>query len=901
MTTAPTVSARPRVWSGVAVWLCGGASGFATLWWLVVVLAGPIGPTMIGWLLAPMCCLAAAVLCWQTGRTPDVADAARMFWRRAGTALATFAVSMVSRFADSVNPDLTMTSRITMVSAVAHGVGVIMLVYPLLRLPLGTRSRGSRLALWLDLGTVVLASAVFLWYFVMRNFDVATDTPTAAASVALMVAGLTGVFVVTKVALTGTATLDRRGLMLLAAALATGGLGSAFTPLLDHAGIVYVDTGLIVVPVCVLLIALGARLQAVGGGRGAADRARRRFSTLPYVAVAATDGLLLATVHGGRPADRLIVAIGAVALTVLVVIRQLSAFRENDRLLTRLDAGLLELRRHEQRFRSLVQNSTDVVSIMGPDGRLSYISPAVRAVLGREPEELIGVDNEGLMHPDDLPMMAERLAGIAGTPGGTVTVQMRLRHADATWRWFEMTSANQLHDPAVGGIVNNGRDITESRQFQERLSYEASHDVLTGLANRALFGERIARSVGNPTPGHRMSVILVDLDDFKTVNDTLGHAVGDALLVAVAGWMRDNVRGTDVVARLGGDEFAILLEDLSAAGVEEVVNRITAAMREPVLAEGHVLTVRASFGIVDGGTGDDAGDLLRQADIAMYEAKERGEGSFKRYRPGMEARGAERNRIAAELRTALAEDQLRLHYQPVVTLPAGSLSGVEALIRWQHPDRGLLSPGDFIPAAEATGLIVSVGRWVLREACRQTAAWHARFGDHAPATVSVNVSARQLQDARFAAEVAGALRDSGLPAHRLTIEITESTAVGGGSTAETLGRLRELGVRLSLDDFGTGQSTLSLLAECPVDQIKLDRSFAPVPGPDIIATAVLQLARALGVEAVAEGVETPEQADHLRSLGYEQAQGFHFARPMAPGDIAAAIEARLPQARTTAA
>jgi EAL domain-containing protein (putative c-di-GMP-specific phosphodiesterase class I) len=320
-----------------------------------------------------------------------------------------------------------------------------------------------------------------------------------------------------------------------------------------------------------------------------------------------------------------------------------------------------------------------------------------------------------------------------------------------------------------------------------------------------------------------------------------------------------------------------------------------------VLADGHVLTVRASFGIVEGAAGDDAGDLLRRADIAMYEAKERGDGGFQRYRPGMEARGAERTRVAAELRTALAEDQLRLHYQPVVTLPEGALTGVEALVRWQHPEHGLIGPGDFVPAAEATGLIVPLGRWVLREACRQTAAWLTAYGDHAPATVSVNVAARQLQDIGFAIDVADALRDSGLPAHRLTIEITESTALGGGATAETLRHLRELGVRISLDDFGTGQSTLTLLAECPVDQIKLDRSFAPVPGPDVIATAVVQLARVLGVEAVAEGVETSEQAARLRALGYEQAQGFHFARPMAPTDIADAIETRLPERRPAVA
>jgi EAL domain-containing protein (putative c-di-GMP-specific phosphodiesterase class I) len=289
-----------------------------------------------------------------------------------------------------------------------------------------------------------------------------------------------------------------------------------------------------------------------------------------------------------------------------------------------------------------------------------------------------------------------------------------------------------------------------------------------------------------------------------------------------------------------------------------------------------------------------AGDLLRSADIAMYEAKARGDGSWQHYEVGMQARGVERERWAAELRRAVLADELRLHYQPVVTLPCGELTGVEALIRWQHPERGLIGPGDFIPAAEETGLIVQVGGWVLREACRQAVAWRQEHRERAPATMSVNVSARQLQEASFADDVADALRDTGLEARRLTIEITESTAVGGLATTDTLTRLRAMGVRLALDDFGTGQSTLSLLANCPVDQIKLDRSFVPQADHDVIATAVLQLARGLGVEAVAEGVETAAQAERLSAMGYERAQGYHFARPMPADALGASLAAAAP-------
>jgi EAL domain-containing protein (putative c-di-GMP-specific phosphodiesterase class I) len=269
----------------------------------------------------------------------------------------------------------------------------------------------------------------------------------------------------------------------------------------------------------------------------------------------------------------------------------------------------------------------------------------------------------------------------------------------------------------------------------------------------------------------------------------------------------------------------------------------------------------------------------------MYEAKARGEGGWQHYELGMQARGVERARWAAELRRAVADGELRLFYQPVVALPCGALTGVEALIRWQHPQHGLIGPAGFIPAAEETGLIVDVGLWVLREACRQGAAWRREYPDRAPQSVSVNASARQLREESFADVVAGALRDSGLEAQRLTIEITESTAVGGRGTTETLARLRALGVRLSLDDFGTGQSTLSLLADCRVDQIKLDRSFVPDADSDVIATAVLQLARGIGVEAVAEGVETAAQAERLSLIGYQRAQGYHFARPMPAEDF----------------
>lgn len=633
----------------------------------------------------------------------------------------------------------------------------------------------------------------------------------------------------------------------------------------------YVDFSVPVVLLGLVVIALGARRLA--GGRPAG---RGRYNPLPYLIVVATGVLPVAAIMENR-SDKLVLTVAALLVTALVILRQMVALRENDRLLA-------ELGDQERRFRLLVQNSTDVVTITEPDGTVRYVNPAVRRLLGAEPDALVGNNISHRFHPDDRPILADRVGFVARNPGATATYRVRVGHADGSWRWIEIVSANLRHEPGVGGIVSSSRDITGTHEVPEPAGHDGGRDALTGLANREVFGERVRAGLAGADPGRRLSIALIDLDDFTSVNDTFGRHVGDGLLVTAAQRMRSNVRHTDTVARLGRDEFAILLDGLNSEDVDGVLGRIAEALLEPVVIEGHLLSVQASFGVVDGRAGDDAADLLRRADVAVNDAKERGEGGLERYRPAMN-RGTALLRQAAELRAALAGDQLVVHYQPVVTLPCGRITGVEALVRWQHPERGLLGPGAFVEAAERTGLIVALGRWVLREATRQAAAWMRAYGVHAPGSVSVNVSAWQLRDAAFASEVAAALRDSGLPAHRLTIEITESTAVGGGATRGTLRALRGLGVRLSLDDFGTGASTLSLLATCPVDQIKLDRSFTPVPGPDAIATAVLQLANAFGLEAVAEGVETPAQAEKLERLGYVRAQGYLFARPMSPGQL----------------
>jgi diguanylate cyclase (GGDEF)-like protein len=382
-------------------------------------------------------------------------------------------------------------------------------------------------------------------------------------------------------------------------------------------------------------------------------------------------------------------------------------------------------------------------------------------------------------------------------------------------------------------------------------------------------------------------VALIDLDDFKEVNDTLGHEVGDLLLVAVAQRLNGCVRIDDTVARLGGDEFVVVLDGADPAAADLAAERMIAALHQPVIADGHELPIRASIGIADGHSGDEPSVLLRHADIAMYAAKNISGTAYLHYEGSMAATVTDHAHLGAELREAIAGNQLFLLYQPIVSLSDGHVVGAEALVRWAHPERGTIAPDLFIPVAERTGLIVPLGRWVLREACRQLAAWIAEHGDAAPALLNVNISARDLREPTFAADVATVLDEFGVAADRLVLEVTETMVVEAGLSVTNLDMLRALGVRISLDDFGTGHSTLTLLHDCPVDEIKLDRSFvhADLAERPTMAAAVIQLATSLGLHAVAEGVETAHQAQVLASLGYVAAQGYHFARPMPPGEL----------------
>jgi diguanylate cyclase (GGDEF)-like protein len=439
----------------------------------------------------------------------------------------------------------------------------------------------------------------------------------------------------------------------------------------------------------------------------------------------------------------------------------------------------------------------------------------------------------------------------------------------------------------------NLRLLDERRVSEQRLHYEATHDALTSLGNRALFRDHLDRALNLDDA----TVLLVDLDDFKAINESLGHDVGDDLLVAFAAALRDTVGGGGQVVRLGGDEFAVLMIESAATG-DLLAQRIMSVLETPISA--HRLLVHASIGIATTPAGAAASSVLRDADVALYAAKHRGKGNWVRYTAELERPVFADAQLGGDLRRALDAGEFRLVYQPIVTLADRRMIGVEALVRWQHPRRGLVPPLDFIPAAERTGLIVPLGRFVLRETCRQAAAWLAEFGPDALQKIEPNVSVRQLHDPGFVDDVRAALADHGLPAERLVLELTESAVLRGPRVSRVLHEVDELGVRLALDDFGTGESSLSLLRAFPVATVKLDKSFVDgielgtpdTPDTDArqaVARAVVQLAGALRLGTVAEGIETEEQARELQRLGYTAGQGYHLGRPMEAEQITALL------------
>jgi len=544
------------------------------------------------------------------------------------------------------------------------------------------------------------------------------------------------------------------------------------------------------------------------------------------------------------------------------------------------------LRRNEEHFRSLIENALDIITVLNSDGAIRYASPSVSRVLGYRPEDLISKNIFELMHPDDAPYIFKTFLGVVQKRGVTPTLEFRFRHKEGSWRILEAIGNNLLDDSGVAGIVVNSRDITQRKQAEETIRHLAYYDPLTKLPNRTLLNDRLAVELAQAHRTQQMlALVFLDLDRFKTINDTLGHTVGDRLLQGVTQRLTSCLREGDTIARLGGDEFMFLLPGIAhAEDAAKVAQRILEVLNPSFHLEGHEFHITASIGIVLYPTdGEDTKTLLKNADVAMYRAKDRGRNTYQFYTPAMNAAALERLILENSLRRGLEREEFVVYYQPQVNLYTGQIVGAEALVRWQHPELGLVPPMKFIPLAEETGLIIPLGEWVLRTACAQNKAWQE--AGFPPLRIAVNLSAHIFKHKDVVKTIVRILKETGLDPDYLDLELTEGAVMENAETTITMLReLKEMGMHISIDDFGTGYSSLSYLKRFPIDILKIDQSFVRdiITDPDdaAIARLIITMAHTLKLKVIAEGVETEEQLLFLRSHECDEMQGYYFSRPV---------------------
>ncbi|MDO9380112.1 MAG: EAL domain-containing protein [Nocardioidaceae bacterium] len=578
--------------------------------------------------------------------------------------------------------------------------------------------------------------------------------------------------------------------------------------------------------------------------------------------------------------------VSAILVTLLVVVsigwflwfrRLVARHRDLQQRLTRQQV----VEDEQRRLTALVSSSADVIAILDASSAVQFVSPAVTTVLGTDPESLTGTRLVDRVTPADQLVLSQLLTG---SRPGRQALTLRMIHRDGRELIVEGTLEDLTGDATVDGFVLTARDVTQRHQLQDDLVHQAFHDALTGLANRQLFGDRLSHALARRVNGlvRPLAVLFLDLDDFKDINDSLGHAAGDLLLTAVAERITGAIGSADTAARLGGDEFAILLEDADLNQATQVAERLLAALAAPVTVDHHHHVVSGSIGIAQALPGRIDGDeVMRNADVAMYMAKDRGKGGVAVYDSTWHHRALEVLEMRNDLQWAIEAGELTLHYQPTVDLRTQAITGFEALVRWQHPERGLIPPLAFIPIAEQSGLIIPLGRWVLNHACRAAVRLQATTG---ATTMAVNVSAQQLARADFVDDVLDALATSGLSPVSLVLEITESTLLADlNTTVATLTRLRGHGIRVAIDDFGTGYSSLSHLATLPIDVLKVDKSFVDdldaVDGSSLIK-AILAMSDSMDLVTVAEGVEHGSQARWLRGSTCTLGQGYLWSRPV---------------------
>ncbi|MDX6562621.1 MAG: hypothetical protein QOD65_2435, partial [Gaiellales bacterium] len=664
-------------------------------------------------------------------------------------------------------------------------------------------------------------------------------------------------------------------------------------------------------PAAMLLVALGACAPARAPAAARLPDWRLPLAPLGCGLVA----LAIAFVAGFRQMSGLsVVLAGSTLLAVLM--RLAVSYRENQRFeQVRQEASVARAAQREAELRALSERRFRVafgdapigmalVSARPEDGgRYLEVNRTLCEMVGRSEQELLASSLLETIHPDDRDSHFLTASGML-MEERAAAVEQRYLHASGHTLWASV-NASLLRDEegettAYGVHV---LDTTARHEYEQQLEHRALYDMLSGLPNRALFERDLERALARQRRhGGYLCVMFLDIDRFKTINDSLGHAIGDRVLVAVGQRLKALLRPEDTLARFGGDEFTILCDGLETPEtVTEIARRMISALEAPLLLEtGETFTLTVSIGIALADEHSDAASLVRDSDVAMYRAKETGRAGYALFDEALRARAIRRLETERALRDALSRSQLHLWFQPIVNIPEGEIVGMEALLRWERPGIGWVAPSDFIPLAEETGLIVPIGAWVLNEACRLALPLFALVPGR-PLSVCVNLSARQLADPTLIEMVRDALADTGFPAQRLCLEITESALMSDPRAAlPILNDLKALGVRLAVDDFGTGYSSLSYLKRLPVDVLKIDRSFvesiASDPDDEAIAQAVIALARSLRLDVVAEGIETPEQLETLHRLGCVRGQGFLFGRPAPSATLAGALAKRLPPA-----
>jgi diguanylate cyclase (GGDEF)-like protein/PAS domain S-box-containing protein len=596
--------------------------------------------------------------------------------------------------------------------------------------------------------------------------------------------------------------------------------------------------------------------------------------------------------HGGNPwlwgGIHGLFVLGAVAASVVT-------WRLNEEMRAGMEEARRVARKESERFLHAFEGGVTGMALVAPDGGFLSVNKALCEMIGYTREELLARDFQAITHPDDQAVSAEQQRALISGAIESFEIEKRYLHRDGQEVWVQLgVTAVRDKDGSVSYFIDQTHDVTARRRFEQELTDKALHDHLTGLANRALFLDRLRHAlVGLRRRSGQLAILFVDLDRFKLVNDGMGHAVGDQVIREAARRLSESSRTEDTVARFGGDEFTILCENSDNQQALQIADRVLAAFTRPFTHEGREFQLSASIGVrVNELASADADALLREADIALYAAKEHGGGRAELFDPEALQRTADVLATEQALRLALQNEEMCLHYQPEIDLATKRIIGVEALVRWKHPVRGLVPPGQFIPVAEESGLIVPMGAWVLREACAQLAAWRRTGTVRGDVRVAVNVSARQLSHPELPSVVADALSAAALEPGALCLEITETALVRDPKVAlANLLAIKQQGVLTALDDFGIGFSSLSQIRDLPpVDVIKVDRSFTAGLGSSesdgAVVAAVLSLARSLNLTAVAEGVETANQLELLTDLGCNAAQGFYFARPQAPDAIA---------------